>query len=78
MGTSCLTSFGFIHTSSRHPEASDTIRRAIIVLPFVSMVVEKTKHLQNIVAPYNRGRPRKWKIKARCVQQWQKHLHQIS
>ena len=46
-------------------EPSATIRRAIIVLPFVSMVTEKARHLQSIVAPYNRGRPRKQRIKAR-------------
>lgn len=43
------------------PEA----RRAIVVLPFISMVNEKVKHLQRVVAPYNRGRPRKDRIKAR-------------
>lgn len=35
-----------------------------MVLPFISMVTEKTKHLQRIVAPYNRGRPKRQRIKA--------------
>ncbi|CAM9652232.1 unnamed protein product, partial [Ectocarpus sp. 4 AP-2014] len=46
-----------------------TTRRAIIVLPFVSMVTEKAKHLQSIVAPYNRGRPKKQRIQASSSQQ---------
>lgn len=39
------------------------------MLPFVSMVTEKAKHLQSVVAPYNRGRPKKQRIQVRFVQQ---------
>ena len=46
------------------PSADPAMRRAVVVLPFISMVTEKTKHLQRIVAPYNRGRPKRQRIKA--------------
>lgn len=46
------------------PSAGLEMRRAVVVLPFISMVTEKTKHLQRIVAPYNRGRPKRQRIKA--------------
>lgn len=44
---------------------SPAVRRAIVVLPFISMVTEKVKHLQRVVAPYNRGRPKQQRIKVR-------------
>ena len=40
-------------------------RKVVFVLPFISMVTEKVKHLQRVVAPYNRGRPRRQRIKVR-------------
>ena len=43
--------------------ADTPMRMAVVVLPFISMVTEKTKHLQRIVAPYNRGRPKRQRIK---------------
>lgn len=42
-------------------------RRAVFVLPFISMVTEKVKHLQKVVTPYNRGKPKRKRIKARHV-----------
>lgn len=41
----------------------ERVRKGIVVLPFISMVTEKVKHLQRVVAPYNRGRPKRQKIK---------------
>lgn len=47
------------------PEGKAVKSRSMVVLPFISMVTEKVKHLQRVVAPYNRGRPKRHRIKAR-------------
>ncbi|CAM9101401.1 unnamed protein product [Discosporangium mesarthrocarpum] len=40
-------------------------RRAILVVPFISMVMEKVAHFQRVVALYNRRRPKRQRIKVK-------------
>ncbi|CAM9111170.1 unnamed protein product [Pylaiella littoralis] len=54
-------------TALQQKAPNATSRRAIIVLPFVSMVTEKAKHLQSVLSPYNRGRPKKQRIQVRAL-----------